>query len=102
MTSSAIFARSVPGAGCVLAITPNWIIDGLLSFHGQLVEQAPGFALAAVGELAQAARCHQLDRDADAEIRFEAVLQNPDEILPTADVVLDFDLNGHVRAHVEA
>ena len=60
ISSSTIRGRSVPGAGCELAITPNWIIaspvEARRSLREALVEQPARLALAAVGERGQAAR----------------------------------------------
>src|ERR1700681_4520440 len=101
MTSSTSCVRSVPTAGCVLAITPNWIITMLLSLRARLVEQAPGLALAPVGVFAQAAGRYQLHRHPDAQVRFEPILQDRDKLIPAGDVVLHLNLNRHVLADVE-
>src|SRR5258708_2997403 len=101
MTSSTIRVRSVPAAGCVLAITPNWIIRMLPSLRARLVEQAPGLALAPVGVFAQTAGRYQFDRHPDAQVRLEAILQDRDKLIPAGDAVLHLHLNRHVFADVE-
>src|SRR5260370_18073096 len=100
MTSSTICVRSVPGAGCVLAITPNWIITMLLSLRARLVEQAPGLALPPVGVVAQAAGRYQLDRHPDAQVRLEPILQDRDKLIPPGDAVLHLNLNRHVLPYI--
>src|SRR5260370_4308841 len=101
MTSSTICVRSVPGAGCVLAITPNWIITMLLSLRARLVEQAPGLALPPVGVVAQADGGSQRYRPPDAQGRLEPILQDRDKLSPPGDAVLPLNLNRHVLAYIE-
>src|SRR3981081_2555140 len=113
ITSSTIRGRSVPGAGCVLAITPNWIMRAPLSTPGvegrpsgrswawTPIDQPPRLALAAVSVLGQAACRDELDGDPDAEVRLEPVLQDVNQALTVPYLALGLHPHRHVVAKIE-